>query len=148
MENQSFSTVIWVDQTPEEVFNVILDVRKWWSGLFDESFEGSSEKVGDEFSFRAGNGAHYTRQKLIELVPGKKVVWLVTDSNLSFVNTVDEWTGTKIVFEILEEEGKTKIVFSHLGLVPDFECYDACSSAWTQYMRERLTNAVVQLDTF
>lgn len=142
MNNQDFTTTILVDQTPADVYQTILNVRAWWSGLYEESFEGSSEKLGDEFSFRAGGGAHYTRQKLVELVPDKKVTWLVTESNLSFVDTTDEWTGTKISFNIFEEGDKTKIVFMHLGLVPEFECYDSCAPAWTQYMHERLTDAL------
>jgi hypothetical protein len=142
MNNQDFSTTVWVRQTPEEVFNVILNVRSWWSGLFDESFEGSSARLGDEFSFRAGGGAHYTKQKLVELVPDKKVVWLVTESNLNFVDTTDEWTGTHIGFEIFEESDKTTVVFTHEGLVPDFECYDSCAPAWTQYLQERFVHAL------
>jgi hypothetical protein len=144
MDNQDFTTTIWVEQTPEEVFNTILNVRAWWSGLFDESFDGSSEKLGDEFSFHAGGGVHYTKQKLVELVPDEKVVWLVTEANLSFVDKTDEWTGTKISFDISRELDKTKIVFTHIGLVPEFECYDSCAPAWTQYMQERLVNAVIQ----
>lgn len=142
MKEQDFTTTIVVDQTPTEVYKTILDVRAWWSGLYEESFEGSWEKPGDEFSFRAGGGAHYTRQKLVELVPDKRVTWLVTESNLSFVDTTDEWTGTKISFEIFEQEDKTKIVFTHIGLIPGFECYDSCAPAWTQYMQERLTAAL------
>jgi hypothetical protein len=144
MDNQDFTTTIWVEQTPAEVFNTILNVRAWWSGLFDESFDGSSEKLGDEFSFHAGGGVHYTKQKLVELVPDEKVVWLVTEANLSFVDKTDEWTGTKISFDISRELDKTKIVFTHIGLVPEFECYDSCAPAWTQYMQERLVNAVIQ----
>lgn len=142
MKNQNFETTLVVEQTPADFFKVVLDVRAWWSGLFDESFEGSSEKVGDEFTFRAGGGAHDTKQRLIELIPNKKAVWLVTESNLSFVDTSDEWTGTKISFEISEEGGKTKVVFTHIGLQPSFECYEACSPAWTQYIQERLPQAL------
>src|ERR1700750_2088186 len=109
MENQSFTTTIWVEQTPAEVYKTILNVRAWWSGLYTESFEGSSENLGDEFSFRAGGGAHYTKQKLVELIPDEKVVWLVTEANLSFVDKTDEWKGTRISFEISRENGKTRI---------------------------------------
>lgn len=144
MKNQDFTTTIVVKQSPADVFKTLLNVRAWWSGLYDESFEGSSEKVGDEFSFCAGGGAHYTKQKLVELVPNKKVVWLVTEANLSFVDKTDEWNGTKISFEILEQDDKTKIVFSHLGLVPEFECYDSCAPAWKQYVQERLTDALAK----
>lgn len=142
MRNQDFTTTIQVAQTPAEVYHTILNVRAWWSGLFDESFEGTSEKMGDEFSFLAGGGVHHTRQKLVELVPDKKVVWQVTDANLSFVDKTDEWNNTRISFDISEEAGKTKIVFRHIGLVPEFECYDSCAPAWTQYIQEQLPAAL------
>ncbi len=138
MKNQDFTTTISVERTPDEVYHTILNVRTWWSGLYGETFEGASEKPGDEFIFHAGGGLHYTKQKLIELLPGKKVVWLVTDANLSFVDKTDEWNGTKICFEIFQEQDKTKIVFTHIGLVPEFECYDSCAPAWAQYIHERL----------
>lgn len=144
MGNQSFTTTIVVKQSAANVFKTLLNVRAWWSGLYDESFEGSSEKVGDEFSFLAGGGAHYTKQKMLELVQNRKVVWLVTEANLSFVNKTDEWNGTKIAFEISQELDKTKIVFTHIGLVPEFECYDSCAPAWTQYVQERLTDALAK----
>ena len=142
MKDKNFTTTILVEQTPTAAYNAILNVRAWWSGLYGESFEGSSEKPGDEFSFLAGGGAHYTKQKLVELVPDKKVVWLVTEANLSFVDKTDEWKGTKISFEISREKNKTKIVFTHIGLVPEFECYDSCAPAWTQYMQERLVDVI------
>jgi len=144
MKNQDFTTTILVEQTPAAAYNAILNVRAWWSGLYGESFEGSSEKLGDEFSFLAGGGVHYTKQKLVELVPNKKVVWLVTEANLSFVEKTDEWNGTKISFEISQESGKTRIVFTHVGLVPEFECYDSCAPAWTQYMQERLVDVIAK----
>jgi hypothetical protein len=144
MKNQDFTSTIWVEQTPAEAYNTILDVRAWWSGLYDESFEGNSEKPGDEFSFLAGGGVHYTKQKLVELVPNKKVVWSVTEANLSFADKTDEWNGTRISFDISEESGKTKIVFTHIGLVPEFECYNSCAPAWTQYIQQQLTAAITK----
>jgi hypothetical protein len=138
MKNQSFTTTILVNQTPKQAFDAIKNVRGWWSGLHWEKFEGVSEKINDEFTFSAEDGAHVSKQKLIELIPEKKVVWLVTDSKLSFAENETEWTGTKIIFDISRENNATKIVFTHLGLVPEFECYDSCAPVWTKYIQERL----------
>ena len=144
MNDQHFTTTILVDQQPAAVYNTILDVRSWWSGLYGETFEGSSEKQGDEFSFLAGGGMHYTKQKLVELVPNEKLVWLVTEANLSFVEKNDEWKGTKLMFEISPERDKTRVVFTHIGLVPEFQCYNSCAPAWTQYVQEKLLAAIAR----
>lgn len=140
MKNKDFTTSITVNKTTSEVFKELLNVRGWWSGLHNEFFEGSSEKPGDEFTFLAGGGAHYTKQKLVELIKDKKLVWLVTESNLSFIENTREWEGTKISFELFDEGDKTKIVFTHIGLLPESECYNACAPAWTQYVQEKRLN--------
>jgi hypothetical protein len=138
MKNKNFTTTLIVDQTPEEVFNVVRNVRGWWSGYYSEEIKGDTEELNDEFSFRAGGGAHYSRQKLIEVIPDKKVVWLVTDSKLDFLEKKDEWTGTKIIFDISTKVNKTQLVFTHDGLMPEIECYNACAPAWSQYLHNKL----------
>lgn len=61
---------------------------------------------------------------------GKMVVWHVSGSQLNFVKDKNEWTGTEIVFEINQKGSKTELRFTHVGLVPAFECYGGCSGAW------------------
>ena len=126
-------------KTPEEVFELLLHIEQWWFGKYEETIKGKSEKINDEFTFNAGGGAHYSKQKLVELIPNKKIVWLVTDSKLSFLRDTGEWIGTKICFDISTEDNKTKLTFTHDGLVPEIECYNACSGGWTQYL-EQLKN--------
>jgi hypothetical protein len=69
MSDQNFSTAFTVDQTPEEAFAAINNVREWWTGK--PGVEGSTDKLGDEFTYRY-EPQHYSKQKVTELVPGKK----------------------------------------------------------------------------
>jgi hypothetical protein len=135
-DSKSFSYTFASSKSPEAVFELLLDIDQWWSGIYSETIKGESHKIDDEFSFNAGEGAHYSKQKLIELIPNKKIVWLVTDSNLSFLSETSEWTNTMICFNISKEGKQTKVTFTHDGLTPQVECYDACSGAWSQYLEK------------
>jgi hypothetical protein len=138
MAVSSFSITLFSNQTAEKVFQAILNVRDWWSGFYGEEFMGETKNLNDEFSFNASSGAHYSKQKIIEVIPNKKVVWLITDSKLSFIEKTDEWIGTKVIFEISEKNGATQLSFTHEGLTPEIECYDSCAPAWTQYLQQKL----------
>ena len=136
---QNYTTTITVDQTPEEAFAAINNVRGWWTG--DPGVEGSTDKLGDEFTYRYED-VHYSKQKITEFVPGKKVVWLVLDARLNFAKDKTEWKGTKITFEISKKGNQTEIRFTHVGLVPQFECFDSCSDAWGSYINGSLRKLI------
>jgi hypothetical protein len=123
----------------KEVYYLLLNVKEWWSGLFNEKIIGAFKKIGDEFTFNAGDGIHYSNQKIIELIPNQKIVWLVTESNLSFLNNTNEWANTRICFDIAKKGNLVNIVFTHEGLIPDIECYNQCTNAWTQYLHKLAT---------
>ena len=136
-QGKDFTTSIVVDQPPAEVFNAINNVRSWWQG----KITGSTEKPGDEFTYQMED-VHLSKQKIVELVPGKKVVWLVTDSKISFVADKKEWLNTKVSFDISAVENKTKLTFTHHGLVPAIECYNGCSGAWGQLIEKSLFSLI------
>lgn len=135
--NHSFTATFTVDQTPEEVFAAINDVRGWWSGEID----GSTDRLDDEFTYRYED-VHYSTQKITDSIPGQRVVWLVLDSYLDFVEDKSEWNGTEVIFEIAKKGDKTELHFTHVGLVPDYQCYGACSSAWSSYINGSLRSLI------
>lgn len=137
MATSNFTTTILVDQTPKEVFTAVNNVLGWWQG----EIEGSTDKLNDEFIYRMEE-FHFSKQKLVEVIPDKKVVWLVTESKLNFIKNKSEWTGTKISFEISKEGNKTQLRFTHLGLVPEIECYGGCSGAWKQLIERSLFSLI------
>ena len=137
MSNQNFTTTFSVNQTPDEAFAAIINVRGWWSG----EIEGRTDKLDEEFTYRYED-VHYSKQKITELIPAKKVVWLVLDSSLNFFKNKAEWNGSKITFEIAKKGDKTEVRFTHMGLIPDFECYNDCSNAWGFYINTSLRSLI------
>src|SRR3954469_5322376 len=143
MSDSSYTTTIAVDRTPDEVYATINDVRGWWS----EEVEGSTDTVGAEFRFRGHDDAetveHLATIRVVELVPGKRVVWRVVENYFSFVDEQSEWLDTEIRFELSEDEGGgTRIVFTHEGLLPQHQCFEVCSSAWGLYLHESLPSLI------
>ncbi|MCW3125820.1 MAG: ATPase [Bacteroidetes bacterium] len=137
MSNTDFTTTISVDQTPKEASDAILNIRDWWS----QAIEGVTDQLNAEFTYHYKD-VHYCKLKLVELVPGQRVVWLVLDNYFKFTKDKSEWIGTKLVFDISRKGNKTEIRLTHEGLVPQYECYEICREAWTNYIEESLYNLV------
>jgi uncharacterized protein YndB with AHSA1/START domain len=137
MEKQDFTITIVVDQSPKQVFDAINNPKAWWSG----EIEGNMGKLNDEFTYHYRE-FHLSKQKVVEMIPDQKVVWLVTESSINYTEDKREWTGTKISFEISEQNNKTQLRFTHQGLVPEIECFDSCSNAWSQLIQQSLFSLI------
>jgi len=137
MSATDFTTTFLADQTPEEVFNAVINVRGWWS----EEVQGSTDKLNAEFVYHYRD-VHMNKMKIVEFIPNEKVVWLVLDNYFNFTKDETEWKGTKIIFEITEKDGQTQLRFTHEGLVPQYECYEVCFDAWTSYIQGSLKSLI------
>ena len=138
MTNKNYTATIEVAKSPQNVFNCIKEVSKWWS----KDFEGSSTKLNDEFVI-CHPGRHYSKQRLFEVIPNKKVVWLVTASHLDWIKkNKGEWTNTKMIFDITTKGDKTLLHFTHEGLVPQKECYAMCEQGWNMVIKDWLFNFI------
>ncbi len=137
MDKQDYTAAILVSQAPKAVFNAINNVRGWWS----ENIEGGTDQLNDVFFYHYKD-IHLCKIKLIEVVPDKKVVWHVLDNHFSFIDDKSEWKDTKVVFDISTEGDQTKLEFTHEGLVPEYECYQICFEAWSNYINKSLYNLI------
>ena len=97
-------------------------------------FEGSANNKNDAFTVRFGE-AIYKTILVKEITNNLKIVWSVTDSliNIPELKNQTEWIGTSIEWEIIQQGSKTELLLTHIGLRPDIECYDICTTGWKQF---------------
>lgn len=130
---QNYTTSITVDQSPDDVFAAVSNPRGWWSA----DIEGGTMQPGDVWYYQARD-LHRCTLKVLESTPGRKVAWQVLDNNFSFTEDKSEWIGSTLVFDIDRVDDRTRLTFTHVGLVPDDECYEVCHDAWRTYIRGSL----------
>jgi hypothetical protein len=135
--NKNYTSTIEVEQSPETAFNAIKNFRAWWS----EGIEGPTDQLNETF-FYHHKDVHLCKVKLNEIVPNQKLVYQVIDNQFNFVQDKSEWINTKLIFEITTEGDKTKVRFTHEGLVPEYECYAVCNDAWTGYIQGSLQSLI------
>jgi hypothetical protein len=92
----------------------------WWT----TDTQGES-KVGGVLKFRFGNGGF--DMKVLELDPGKHMLWRVVDGPA-------EWIGTKISFDLRQEGDWTIILFKHQGWKEPVEFVHHCSTKWGMFL--------------
>ena len=132
MNQQNYQCSIAADITPQEALEGISQVNGWWA----KNFEGSAEKLNDVFTVRFGET--FVTFKITESIPGKKIAWHVTDCYLHWLNDKTEWNGTTVVFDITPLGDKTQVTMTHIGLVPDVECFGACEAGWNEHFKGSL----------
>ena len=117
MGNNDFNTSISAEISADEAIKKISNVPAWWG----VTFTGSAGKQNDTFTIKMG-GDSFFDFTVTELIPGKRVVWLVTDCNMPWYSDRREWANTRLIFDLDENNGITELNFKHEGLTPDVEC--------------------------
>jgi hypothetical protein len=112
--------------------DAISQVSSWWT----ENTKGNSKNTGDEFLVPFGET--YSRFKVTDYIPGKKIRWLVLDCNLHWMKNKKEWKDTEILWEISSSGDSTRIDMTHIGLVPGIECFEDCNKGWDHYVKKSL----------
>lgn len=139
MKKQDYTATIVVNASAKDVIKSINNVAGWWT----ENIEGNTQNVHDVFTIYFGDEAFVTF-KVVEVIPEKKITWLVIDCYLQWFNNKTEWTNTEIIFEISTDNNEAKINFTHIGLQPQVECYENCVKGWDQYIKGSLFDLINQ----
>ena len=132
MNQRDYQATISANVTAKEAADRISRVADWWT----KGFTGAAQKPGDCFTVRFGET--FVDFRVIEVVAEKKVVWQVTNCNLHWQTDKTEWTNTKVLWDISAQNGATTVGMTHVGLVPEAECYENCEKGWNFYVRESL----------
>ncbi|EQA47124.1 hypothetical protein LEP1GSC050_0696 [Leptospira broomii serovar Hurstbridge str. 5399] len=133
MVKNDFNSSISAKISASEAIKKISKIPEWW-GI---TFAGNSEKQDDKFTVNMG-GDSFFNFTVEELIPDKRVVWLVTDCNMPWYSDKKEWAKTKLIFDLNENNGMTELNFTHEGLTPNVECYNDCAPGWTHWIKTSL----------
>lgn len=114
-----------IRSTPDKVFHAIstpAEVEKWWS------LECSGSPVmGGEYRLFFGEPWDW-RAKVSRFEPGRAFEWEMTVA-------MDDWTGTRVGFELEPAEEGTKVRFHHLGWAEESEHFRISSYCWAMLLR-------------
>jgi uncharacterized protein YndB with AHSA1/START domain len=109
--------------SPDETYKALATregLAAWWTN----NTQGES-KVGGTLQFRFKAGGF--DMKVLELQPARRVLWQVVDGPA-------EWIGTKVSFDLKQDDGYTVVLFKHEGWKEPVEFMHHCSTKWAAFL--------------
>ncbi|PWI17018.1 SRPBCC domain-containing protein [Streptomyces sp. Act143] len=114
---------IGVVSSPDAVYAALTTVEglaNWWT----QDTEGDP-RVGGVIRFRFVPGGF--AMKVLEAQPAERLVWEVVEGP-------EEWIGTRVRFELKQEDDFTIVLFRHEGWREPVEFMYHCSTKWATYL--------------
>jgi uncharacterized protein YndB with AHSA1/START domain len=113
-----------IKSSPNEAYKALTAIdalSDWWTN----DTQGQS-KIGEVIRFRFGDNGGFD-MKVLELDPGKRVLWQVVDGP-------QDWMGTRISFDLRREDDFTVVLFKHQGWAEPVEFMHHCSTKWATFL--------------
>ena len=117
-----------IKASSQEVYKALATrdgLADWWT----TNTQGDS-KLGGVLKFRfsaEGRDIGGFDMKVLDLRPAERVLWQVIDGP-------PEWIGTKVSFELKQEDGYSIVLFKHAGWKEPVEFMNHCSTKWAVYL--------------
>jgi len=112
-----------IKATPEKIYEAITSqegLSGWWAKQATAKPEIDFVNV---FTF----GSFRNEMKVTVLRPNEKVEW-------QCINSIEEWIGTKISFDLEAKDGRTLLRFAHSGWQAVTDTFASCSYDWGRFM--------------
>lgn len=114
-----------VKANPEKVYNALTTedgLASWWAKQ-----TVAKPEVGFVNVFTFGKQFR-NEMKVTNLTPYKQVEW-------KCINSIEEWVGTNISFDLEEKEGNTILRFAHSGWRAVTDTFGGCTYDWSSFMK-------------
>jgi uncharacterized protein YndB with AHSA1/START domain len=114
-----------VTSSPEKVYAALTTIdglRAWWT----ENTQGDPGP-GGVIAFRFAPVPDGFDMLVKDAKQDELVLWEVVDGP-------EEWVGTRVRFELKQEDGFTIVLFSHVGWREPVEFMHHCSTKWATYL--------------
>ena len=112
--------------TPEAVFKALTtskSIAGWWAKSNSLWKENADEFLSVDF------GQVKKLMRVEKATPLSSLTWNVLEC------TLHEWPGTRITFNVTStSDGGSLLKLEHIGLIPQLECFESCSSGWEYFM--------------
>jgi len=113
-----------IKATPEKVYQAVTTqegLEAWWCKDTTAKPEVGFVNI---FIF----GKYYNEMKVTDLVPNKRASW-------ECINSIEEWIGTGISFDLEEKNGNTLLRFTHGNWKAVTDTFAACNYDWASFMK-------------
>ena len=113
-----------IKSSPNDTYRALTTLEGlagWWT----TDTQGNCN-VGGVIQFRFGDRG-FIDMKVLELDPAKRVLWQVVDGP-------PDWIGTKVSFELTQDDDFTIILFKHQGWKEPIEFMHHCSTKWALFL--------------
>jgi len=113
-----------VKAAPEAVYEA-LTARQGLAGWWTNDTQGDGDVVEGVVEFRFDAGGF--DMVVLDLVPGKRVLWQVVDGP-------EEWIGTQVSWDLTLDGDYTEVLFKHVGWKEPVDFMHHCSTKWAVYL--------------
>jgi uncharacterized protein YndB with AHSA1/START domain len=113
-----------IKASPEKIYEALTTqngLSKWWT-----TQTTAEPSLGFINTFTFGNFVN--KMEVATLDPNVRVEWNCVDS-------IEEWIGTKIHFDLQKQVDKTLLRFGHTGWKEVTDMYANCNYDWAQFLK-------------